>query len=179
MNLVKTRKNKNAFTLLEMIVATAIFSIVSTICMGIYVSSMKASAKVSSMQKVQNEIRFVSDYISREIRLGNVYYDYYNNKIENPTNVLAILDNSKTVIMFQKTTDGRLQVKRGDSAWADISGKNIKINSLYFYISPSAYPSDDLSDITKQESITIFMDVFDEYLKSNMLIQTTIVSRKL
>lgn len=175
MVLSKIKKQKSGFTLLEMVVATAIFSIVSTICIGIYISTIKANAKISAMQKVQNEIRYMIDYMAREIRLGSVDYVFYSNDINNPIEELAIFDSSKNPIFF-KNSNGYLQVKRGDSDWSDISGDNVKINSLYFYIYPEKYPIPVDSPI-KQELIKIVIDVFDKNENSNMLIQTTISSR--
>lgn len=168
--------NKNlGFTLLEMIVATAIFAIVSTICIGIYLATIKANAKISAMQKIQNEIRYNVDYISREIRLGSINYDYYNN-IENPESVLALYDNSKNTIFFRKNNK-YIQTSSDNITWNDLSGDNVDVRSLYFYISPIKDPKKLSVSTTKQELVTIVMEVFDKNLESSIKIQTTVSSR--
>ncbi|HNV97546.1 MAG TPA: prepilin-type N-terminal cleavage/methylation domain-containing protein [bacterium] len=185
---MKTKNFKKfyGFTLLEMIVATAIFVIVSTICIGIYILTMKANTKVIAMQKVQNEIRFAMDYISREIRLANVNYDYYTDSMSmNPAEELALEDNFSNKVFFRKISrineetekeNNFLQVKYNNSDWSDITGDNINVKDLYFYISPSQYPPTE-DDFNKQSLVTITMKLVDNRDQSEIFLQTTISSR--
>lgn len=178
--MTKKIKNRPGFTLLEMIVATAIFVIVSTICIGIYILTMKANTQVISMQKIQNEMRFAMDYISREVRLGTIYYDYYeNSEIQNPVDVLALEDNFSNRVFFRRVErenedgeiNGFLQVQYNNSNWSDITGNNVNVEDLYFYIDPIT------SDVKNQNIVTIVMRFFDDRDESEILLQTTISAR--
>ena len=73
-------KKNNAFTLVEVLVATILFLTVITACTGIFLSTIRANARVNLMQKVQNEVRYIIEIISKEIRLGTIYYNYYDVK---------------------------------------------------------------------------------------------------
>lgn len=183
---IKKIRNFSGFTLLEMIVATAIFVIVSTICIGIYILTMKANTKVIAMQKVQNEMRFAMEYISREIRLASIDYDYYTDfTIINPTEILALEDNFSNRVFFRKMVrqdeetgeeNGFLQVKYNNSDWGDITADNINVKDLYFYITPARYPA-TVNDFNKQSIITIVMKFIDSKDQSETILQTTISAR--
>ncbi|MDD4290258.1 MAG: prepilin-type N-terminal cleavage/methylation domain-containing protein [Patescibacteria group bacterium] len=183
---IKKIKKLSGFTLLEMIVATAIFVIVSTMCIGIYILTIKANTRVIIMQKIQNEMRFAMDYISREIRLANIDYDYYTDfKITNPSEELALEDNFSNRVIFRKITReneelgeeiGFLQVKYNNSDWVDITANNVNLKDLYFYISPTQYPATN-DDFNKQPLVTIVMKFVDEGNQLETFLQSTISAR--
>ncbi|HNZ86092.1 MAG TPA: prepilin-type N-terminal cleavage/methylation domain-containing protein [bacterium] len=176
---------KPGFTLLEMIVATAIFSIVSTICIGVYILTMKANTKIIAMQRVQNEMRFAMDYISREVRLGNVDYSYYPDfTVKNPITELALEDNSGNKIFFRKQVKlvgGKnntfLQVKYNDSGWSDVTGNSVSVKDMYFYISPTISTEKLAGDLNKQTLVTIVMTFVDNRDGAEILLQTTVSAR--
>lgn len=81
-------KNKNikysekGFTLLEMIIALAIFTIVALVAVGALLKIMDANAKSLSLKTTINNVNFALESISREMRVGS---DYYCNDTANMT----------------------------------------------------------------------------------------------
>jgi prepilin-type N-terminal cleavage/methylation domain-containing protein len=72
MNTLHQQKNKG-FTLIEMLVALSLFTIVVTIAVGAFLSLIGASKGVQSEQSVMTTLTFVLDSMTREIRTGSNY----------------------------------------------------------------------------------------------------------
>jgi prepilin-type N-terminal cleavage/methylation domain-containing protein len=65
---------KNGFTLVEMIVALGIFSIVAVVALGALVKIISANHKAQTLQASITNLNFALDAMSREMRVGNVYH---------------------------------------------------------------------------------------------------------
>ncbi len=65
------KRNKQGFSLIEIIVSLAIFGIVSTIALGAYLKVMDANAKAQSLKTAVNNLNFALEAVSREIRVGS------------------------------------------------------------------------------------------------------------
>lgn len=82
MNLESLQKNKRfvqnenfsgGFTLIEMMVALSIFTIVMTIALGSLLSLIDANRKSQGVQSLMTNLNFVVDDISRNARVGTTY----------------------------------------------------------------------------------------------------------
>ncbi|HEY4503867.1 MAG TPA: type II secretion system protein [Candidatus Paceibacterota bacterium] len=69
-----SRKFKGGFTLVEMIVAIAIFTIVAFVAVGALLKVVDANKKSQSMKTSINNLNFALESISREMRVGSNYY---------------------------------------------------------------------------------------------------------
>lgn len=181
-NLNSDNSDRTGFTLMEMIVAVALFLIVITICIGIFVSSLRANRKFVRMQKVQNDIRYIIDIISKEIRLGTIDYDYYMyiDGIENPVLTLALLDSSNDSVYF-RVNNGAVQMSFDDVDWSNLSTDNIQIESLDFYIIPSSDPFITNPDTITQPLVLLYLYAFydeNESMDGKIKLQTAISSRQ-
>lgn len=67
-------KNKKGFTLVEMIVSLAIFSIVATVALGALVSIVSANKKAQTLQSTITNLNFALESLSREMRVGGKYH---------------------------------------------------------------------------------------------------------
>ncbi len=65
-------KNNSGFTLIELLVALALFSIVITIAVGIFSSSMSGIWGAFGHQNIQDSARFVMESMSKEIRMSKI-----------------------------------------------------------------------------------------------------------
>jgi len=61
------------FTLVEMIVAIALFSVVMVVCVGALLSLVNANRKAQSLQSVMNNLNIALDGMARSVRMGNTY----------------------------------------------------------------------------------------------------------
>jgi len=88
---IKSKNKKNGFTLLEMIVAIAVFTVVMTMAMQSILNINNAQKKIESFRTVSDNLNFALDAMSREIRTGRSYnfdgtdFSFTNAKSENVT----------------------------------------------------------------------------------------------
>jgi prepilin-type N-terminal cleavage/methylation domain-containing protein len=66
---INLKKNKG-FTLVEMLVAVAVFTSVITAAFGIFVSSLQAQRKSLASQELLDQTSYVLEYMSRAIRMA-------------------------------------------------------------------------------------------------------------
>jgi len=69
----KSQTNKG-FTLVEMVTAVAIFSIVMVIAMGALLSVLNANKQNQAIQTAVNNLNLAMEMMSREIRVGHTYH---------------------------------------------------------------------------------------------------------
>ena len=71
----KINKNsKKGFTLIEIIVSLAIFSIVALVAVGALIKIVDANKKAQSLKTAINNINYALEAMSRDIRAGTNYY---------------------------------------------------------------------------------------------------------
>ncbi len=73
--LMQKKINRQGFSLLELIVAVGVFSVVATIAVGALLSISKAGKKAFYIQVNQDNLRFTLETIAREARTGFCYQD--------------------------------------------------------------------------------------------------------
>ena len=71
------KKDTQGFTLVEMLVVVAVFSIMMLVATNIFLIASKSSRKAASSQRVQGDVRFALEAIAREVRFGTIDYDCY------------------------------------------------------------------------------------------------------
>ena len=186
---MKIIKNKAGFTLIEMLVASVLFLIAITTSIGIFLSTVRANNRINAMQEVENEIRYIVEVISKEIRLGIIYYDYYEEiygeSFENPVSILALEDNAHNVSYFALNGDssspGIVQMSLNGLDWSDLSTDSIVVDSLDFYLSPAEDPFSQDSTIIRQPLIVLNLNARynrGEGSEGQIRIQTAIGSRQ-
>ena len=187
---MKDKEQKKGFTLIEMLVATALFLTVITASIGIFLSTIMANSKINAMQKVENEVRYIMEIISKEIRLGTIYYDYYEEvygeSFKNPVPIIALRDNADNISYFALNGDamssGIVQMSLNDGdTWSDLSTDSIIVDSLDFYLLPDSNPFVQDAEIIKQPMVILYLQA--HYNKQNasdgqIKIQTVISSRQ-
>jgi len=188
--MIRMVKNKKGFTLMEMVVATALFLIAVTASIGIFLSAVKANNKVNLMQEVENEARYVIETIAKKIRLGTIYYDYYEEaygvNFENPVSILALADNADNVSYFALNGDGEsvgiIQVDFSDSGiWSDLTSGDIIVDELSFYLIPKLDPFSQSAESIQQPLVIIHLEAHynnTDDTEGKIKIQTGVSSRQ-
>lgn len=164
------RQNKTGLTIIELLVAIFIFSILLTIIMGIYVAFSNSQNRTQISQRLLNDAQYALESMAREVRNDKVYYDYVDCNTEiNITNIedCVILEKSDgTIVAFGTEPDGGGHIEvityfvKNGSTWShggnvfDISQNDAVIDSVNFIISPTAPGVDPLtSDSANQNPL--------------------------
>jgi prepilin-type N-terminal cleavage/methylation domain-containing protein len=74
MNSMKTFGSQSGFTLIEMIVALAVFAVVITISVGALLMLIVTNQQLQAEQSVMTNLSFALDSMTREIRTGTRYF---------------------------------------------------------------------------------------------------------
>ena len=66
--------SRSGFTLVEMIVAIAVFSVIMTISVGTLLAMVDANRKAQSLKSVIDNLNFAVENMSRNMRVGTLYH---------------------------------------------------------------------------------------------------------
>ncbi len=164
-------KNKG-FTLIEMMVAIAVFSSVVGVTSSVFVSSLRAQKHNLATYEVLNQTSYVMEYMSRALRMakkdttgactGTAKLNY---KFENQCLKFV---NYKSECQQFCLEDTQLKNEDGDA----LTGDNLQINSFHVVLAGENQPPLDYS----QPRLTIFLDIIGRE-ESVIKIQTTISQR--
>jgi prepilin-type N-terminal cleavage/methylation domain-containing protein len=158
---------QKGFTLIEMIVSLAIFTVVAVVAVGALLKIMDANKKSINLKTAINNMNFVLESMTREIRVGTKYY-YSPNVNSSVTNSYSTTDSggltsgSPWLIAFTSSERGtgcnliyayryngtRLQkaVQSGcgndvvNSDYIDLSDPNVRIVSSKVNVSNTGQP---------------------------------------
>lgn len=179
-------KNNKGFTLIEMMVSVAIFSIVMVIALGAILTILDSNRKARTLTEVMNNLNFSIETITRSLKTGvEPGYD------DGVLHVTAIVldeegfNREKTRYQLIETNDGRgylaqcidLNYTANDcpqSAWLPITSELVDIESFEVVVSGI----NDFNQPRTQLLVSGTVKV-SEKISSSFTIQTTVSQRKL
>lgn len=142
--------NKKGFTLVEMMVVLAIFSVATVVVVDIFMMASKAQRRTLAVEKIQADARYSMEAVAREIKMDSIDYDWsgYAGGIAVPEDELALRDADDNLIIFKKslddcplgTTSCLVVSLDGGLTWASITSKGVNVEDLKFYIDPLVDP---------------------------------------
>lgn len=159
--MMRMRKNVRGFTLMEMIVATAIFATASVIIADLFLISNRAQRRAESSQAVQSDARVLLSQIIERVRSGEIDYDAYGAAISKPTDALAITDErGRSVIIRASDTDFNNTVcpsqastpcleisEDGGTTFQPMTSKRIRLVGVQFYVDPPESPLTEVGGV--------------------------------
>jgi len=101
MKFLKNKKNnkskslpagRQGFTMIELVVALAIFIVVITLVFGLFINSLKGYRRAIASQNVQDNARFLLGLIAKEIKMSDI------NSVS--SNVLDIIDQEGSPVVY-------------------------------------------------------------------------------
>jgi len=168
--------NIRGFTLVELLVAMAVFALAIVAITGIFISVTKTQRKSRIEQRVQAEARYTLDMISREIR--DSYIDYAQ---PFSTSVLHLERPGGQKVAFN-VVGNTLQMTIDSGTPTAISSSNVKVADLRFYVTPGTDPFVE-GGPNEQPRVTISLTIEDKDAakaeeQAEIEAQTTISSRQ-
>lgn len=178
----KKNKNKSGFSLIEVLVATALFGIILTAALNIFKLVIDSQRAAIATQNVEESLKYFLEVTAKEIRMARRHTvgcgaSFQTNTIYTAgadSHSLYFLNYRDECVSYSLVTDGgvqRFKIQRDDKS-DYISPAKINIDELNFYVRPEI--------ATAQPSVTIELvahAVGKESAKSTMRIQTTLTSR--
>jgi len=135
-------KNKG-FTLIELIIALAIFSLVIVSMVSITVSMIKSQRKIFAIQNIQEPARYILESMSKEIRMSEI------NWVSGDNLTLNITNDKNENVGYRFIAADRLQRQVDGGGWQYLSPANLELTGG-FYISKSSFPDRAIVTVTMQ-----------------------------
>lgn len=200
-----TLKGKAGFTIIETIIAFAIFTIVVISCLSIFIKSNTAQKRIANIQRTLTDTRYILEVMAKEIRMGTIDYGYYGDQVisldpafmpltdDETSNraILALRDEKNSIVRFRRAASsfaGRYVIQYYyNDIWLDITPENINVTHLAFYLGPANNPFvwDSGYASNQQPWVTIVLETQGTDVEGGALtlprtshFQTTITSRK-
>jgi prepilin-type N-terminal cleavage/methylation domain-containing protein len=196
------RSVQAGFSLIELLVALSIFTVVVTMSTGTLLVLIDANAKAQNIQAVMNNLTFALDSMTREIRTGYSYHcsapstpgspasvTIVNDCNGTPGTLLQIVEGGNSLtgtgnprIGFFYDNDyygashGAILRRVGTGSWFPITSADVRITDMQFVVTGSAR---GLTNPT-QPTVTIFIAgrAGDQVgLESDFNIQASVVQR--
>lgn len=174
---------KDSYTLIEALVAIFLFSIISFVIAGTFVSGLASQQRILASQELYNQTSYAIEYTSRALRMakkdteGNCIMSGHN--YEKPENwkIRFLNHNGKCQEFLEE--DNQLKVRISTDGTAnnlgpslELTSSNLQVNSLNFNLSGQS-GSDD-----SQPRATIFLEIKQKNKDNPLLkIQTTVSQR--
>ncbi|MBU4360305.1 prepilin-type N-terminal cleavage/methylation domain-containing protein [Patescibacteria group bacterium] len=160
---MRNYNNNLGFTLMEVLVATSIFAIISLASLSIYTAILTSGQKTTALTRIQSETQFIMQVLAKKVRTSRVDYNYYEtHPINNTTgnNDLVLIDNVGDEFIFSlDEINSTIKVSVNDGAEKIIPSANVNIDDLKFYINPTNNPYSLDAPPSSQPYVTIVMTV--------------------
>ncbi len=166
-------KQQKGFTLLEMLVVSAIFIMALTAMVSIFVQTSRAQKTLASSEKLQADTRYIVELMAREVRNNRIDYNFYDgaakkNLSDQPVNYLALMDSdNKQIIFYYDDSESSKKIKIcryiddeincNNERYYNVTPDDISVTSMKFFITPATDPFVvyDVDRFDKQPLVTI------------------------
>ena len=171
---------KKGFTLIEVLVALAIFSVVVTISTDLFMTYQRLQRKTEAMQELNGAARNIMERIVREARENEI--NYGGEELAWPATTLSLKDFEDKPIIFQQV-EKDLQISV-DNQSASLLPKGVQLKDLKFYIMPRKNPfqfdtTDYLSHAQPFVFISMTLEKTGAQLTENTVTLQTAVSNRI
>ncbi|MCA9365957.1 prepilin-type N-terminal cleavage/methylation domain-containing protein [Candidatus Kaiserbacteria bacterium] len=186
----------NGFSLIELLVSMAIYTMVVTMAIGTVLVLIDANAKAQNMETIMTNITFVLENMTREIRTGRSLYCMQSGDTggigtldtqdcdSNYGQVLSLVEggssltggNANPRIAYRyNETDMSIERRVSDGPWVRLSSDDAIITGLYFNVYGT-----DVEDDVEQPTVRIWVSGFSGELgevRSQFSVQTTVTQQ--
>lgn len=186
----KNKDNNSGLTLIEMLVAIAVFSIIIVSAISIFIYSIKIQKYCLSYQNLLSQMNYVMEYMTRSIRMAkkDLNGDCTGiNPSVNKYNYILVIEGGLEKLKFETYNSGngeiecrefylsnkRIYQKIGAGQALPLTSDNIEISSFFVYL--SGEKQDD--DLQPRVTVTIETEGLNSDPKPKMKIQTTVSQR--
>ncbi len=151
------RKNIRGFSLIEIMVAAMIFSIIVAVSIGLFVSAIQAQKYILNYQQLLSQTSYALEYMSRSLRMakkdnGSCVNGNYEVSLAGDS-IKFLNNNNNECWKFYLYTNGderKLMVERSGTSY-DLTSDDLRVNSFKILL------TGDSSG--QQPRVTIFLDI--------------------
>jgi prepilin-type N-terminal cleavage/methylation domain-containing protein len=199
---MQIHSTQSGFTLIEMLVSLALYTIVVTTSVGSLLVLIETNGRLVGEQAVMSSLTFAMDSMTREIRTGKSYYceSATNLKAAPPATTATRIctggdagisfveagssitgtANTRIAYYYEVVSNvGTLYRRIGNSTPTAMTGNDIDITAARFFVT-GADPLDGANDVN-QPLVTIYLEAEDRSgdIERSITLHTSIVQREL
>ena len=194
---------KKGFTIIELVVVTAVFLFIIGAAIGIFISVVQNQKKVLAEQQLINQISYVEEYMSKALRVAKksdggtcipTGYIYLLTRYDTDKGLFGNIkfinqSDNNTCAEFFLDTDGILkEIKNGAASPVALTPASIKINYAKFSVNgsdgsasgcadPNSCGASETDDV--QPRVTMLLNISIPGENYGRTIQTTVSQRNL
>ncbi|MBI5254587.1 prepilin-type N-terminal cleavage/methylation domain-containing protein [Candidatus Falkowbacteria bacterium] len=184
------KQSQQGFSLIELLVAMAVFLTVLLVATDIFVSVSRREQQTLVHQRALNELRYDFYFLTQQAKINQINYEMYPLELNIVETQLFLQDKNEKATIFKLSNQGcnagvkqcLLYFKEG-VGWKTLSSSAIDFDFMKFYITPNKNPF-DLNKITgkyaadDQPKVTIVLQAFAPNQPDRKInLQTTVSSR--
>jgi prepilin-type N-terminal cleavage/methylation domain-containing protein len=139
------------FTLIELMVVAAVFSVLFLVATGVYTSAFSRQKTVQAKQRVATEARSALETIARSVRVGNIDYAYYRTgcagarcDLTLTQSIIAVRDTANAQTCFRVNATNQLQTttdcSQASPTWTTMTPDDLVVTGFTAFISPASDP---------------------------------------
>lgn len=182
------KNSKKGFTLIELIVSVALFTIILTTSLGGLLMVIDANRKAKAIKLVVNNLNLAMEGMSRELRVGSNWCEFDNgtnapdsncNTDSDGENIMYFTtdqnDESSLFRLNGTAVERRIGPSGGGNVPLQLTGSDVEVDDLRFYIRGVGY-----GDNTQPSTVIVLnghINQADQVMEFN--VQTTVSQRKL
>jgi prepilin-type N-terminal cleavage/methylation domain-containing protein len=161
---------RRGFTMIELLIAIAIFIIVIAIVFSLFLTSLKSQRKTIAIQNVQDNARFLLEFIAKEVRMSTIRDLTYNGEV---SDLYITRHDGEDIDYSFNATDKTIERFDSTGSGGPISSEEISVTGK-FYVEGFGC-ADSL-----QPKVTIVLKVTTaEPEKAEIVVQTALSLRNL
>jgi len=129
------------FTLIEMIVAVALFVVVMVSSIGALLSMVDANRKAQALRTVMDNLNFAVENVTREMRVGVDYHCGSIGDLNTPRDCttdgdtfIAFKDSDNELVIFRLNSGSIEKSDNGGVSYLGITAPEITINDFRFFV---------------------------------------------
>ncbi len=148
------------FTLIEAVVATAVFAFTIVSILGVYVATTKLDRKSRAERAVSQNGRFIMEFLAKEIRNGTIDYSSYPGGTVSTTTDL-FLENQANELEHLFKSGNDMILNKGSNV--NMNSASVKVTKLDFYIKPVGNPFTVAKTFNEQPHVTVILQLQSNY----------------
>ncbi len=175
--------SQNGFTLVEVIVAVAVFVVVMVSGIGALMSMIDANRKAQALRTVMDNLNFALENVTRTMRVGIDYHCGTLGDFNTPRdcalegdNFIAFKDSGGKLLIFRLNNGSIEKSSDGGATYLGITAPEIKIQELKFFVRGSTN-----ADQIQPKVLVIVKGIagVTEKVRTTFNLQTTVSQRLL
>lgn len=164
----RIKTNEDGFTLIEMLVSMALFSIVIVVIMGSILTIVDVNRKSRSLTVVMNDLNFVLESITRTVKTGEIL-----NETDGVLSEIEVEDQEGRIILY-RWEDGAIERNVDGRGYISLTSNQIEITDADFIL------FDDSDNYQPRLLISVEGEVvITPKVRSAFKIQTSVAQRNL